>query len=183
MKSDPTKDYYKVLDVSEEASRTEIDKQYKKQAARHHPDRGGSEEQMKFVNEAYGVLKDRELREAYDASRSRPETVREFVPVSSQPARDVGPFGHILSALLCLIAGLALLLLVRFQWIWFLWPLAILAVFVIGMGVLLARSAMFAASALLPIHSRWRQHTEIQEIAFWTVIVTSGFGFYWLMSY
>ena len=59
--------------------------------------------------------------------------------------------GHCLSALLCLIAGLFLLLLVRFQWIWFLWPLAILALFVLGFGVLLARSAMVAVNASLPV--------------------------------
>jgi hypothetical protein len=183
LKPDSNRDYYKVLDVSEEASKAEIDRQYKRQAAKHHPDRGGNEEQMKSVNEAYGILKDQGLRDAYDASRRRPEPVIDFVPVSSPPSRDVGLLGHFLSAFLCLLAGLFLLLLVRFQWIWFLWPLAILAVFVIGMGVLLARSAMFAASATLPVHSRWRQHTGIMEIAFWTVTVTTGFGFVWLMTY
>ena len=35
---------------------------------------------------------------------------------------------------------------VRFQWIWFLWPLAILAVFVVGFGILLAHSAMVKVS-------------------------------------
>ena len=180
---DPKKDYYEVLEVSEDASRPEIDRQYRRQAAKHHPDRGGNEERMKSVNEAYGVLKDRELRDVYDASRKRPVEASEFVPVSSPPPRDVGIFGHFLSAFLCLVSGTFLLLLVRFQWIWFLWPLAILAVFVIGFGVLLARSAMFAANNSLPVNSRWRQHTGIQEIAFWIVIVTGGVGFYWLMSY
>lgn len=176
------KDYYKVLEVDVTASRAEIDRQYKRQASKHHPDRGGNEEEMKSLNEAYGVLKDQELRDEYDASRFT-HVVETFVPVSSPPPQEVGFFGHFLSAFLCLIAGIFLLLLVRFQWIWFLWPLAILAVFVIGMGVLLARSAMFAANSMLPIDSRWRRHTELQEIAFWTVIVTGGFGFYWLLSY
>jgi hypothetical protein len=183
VKPDPKKDYYRVLDVAVEASRAEIDRQYKRQASKHHPDRGGSEERMKTLNEAYGVLKNHDLRAAYDASRYRRVVQPAFVPTSSPPPRDVGLFGHLLSAFLCLLAGIFLLLLVRFQWIWFLWPLAILAMFVIGFGVLLARSAMFAARASLPVNNRWRRHTEIQEIAFWTVIVTCGFGFYLLLSY
>src|SRR6186997_146068 len=124
------KDYYGVLGVDKDASRRDIDREYKRQAAKHHPDRGGSEERMKSVNEAYGVLKDATLRSAYDESRTpRTTRVNDFVPASRPPARDVGALGQCLSAGLCLIAGLFLLLLVRIQWIWFLWPLAILAVF------------------------------------------------------
>ena len=90
--------------------------------------------------------------------------------------------GHCLSALLCLIAGLFLLLLVRFQWIWFLWPLAILALFVLGFGVLLARSAMVAVNASLPVTNQDQRPHEIQEVAFWTVIVSGGYGLYLLMT-
>jgi hypothetical protein len=74
-------------------------------------------------------------------------------------------------------------LLVRFQWIWFLWPLAILAVFVVGFGVLLARSAMVKVNESLPLTNRFRRHTKLQELAFWVVIITSGYGLYLLMSY
>jgi hypothetical protein len=178
-----TKDYYAVLEVDERASRVEIDRQYKRQASKHHPDLGGSEERMKSLNEAYGVLKDAASRKAYDSSRVAHVVERPFVPVSTPPPRDIGLFGHFLSAFLCLVAGIFLLLLVRFQWIWFLWPLAILAVFVIGFGILLARSAMVAANASLPATSRLRKHTGLQEIAFWVVIVTTGYGFYLLMAY
>ena len=55
---DSNKDYYGVLGVDKDASQIEIDRQYKREASKHHPDRGGSEEQMKSLNEAYGVLKD-----------------------------------------------------------------------------------------------------------------------------
>ncbi|HSE22118.1 MAG TPA: hypothetical protein VLB68_10680, partial [Pyrinomonadaceae bacterium] len=96
-------------------------------------------------------------------------------------AQDFGVFGHCLSALLCLVAGLFLLLLVRFQWIWFLWPLAILAVFVIGFGVLLARSAMLAVNASLPVTNRLRRHTSLQEVAFWLVVVSGAYGLYLLL--
>lgn len=182
---DANKDYYGVLGVDKDASRREIDREYKRQAAKHHPDRGGSEERMKSVNEAYCVLKDETLRSAYDDSRT-PTTARRvtnFAPASSPTARDVGALGQCLSAGLCLIAGLFLLLLVRIQWIWFLWPLAILAVFVVAFGVLLARAAMLAVNNSLPVTNRLKRHTKLQELAFWTVIVTTGYGLYWLLSY
>ena len=178
------KDYYGVLGVDKDAPQIEIERQYKRQAAKHHPDRGGSEEQMKSLNEAYGVLKDKHLRDSYDALRPRRRvTPQGFTPVVTTPtARDVGVWGHCMSAGLCLSAGLFLLLLVRFQWIWFLWPLAILAVFVVGFGVLLARSAMVAVNASLPVTNRFKRHTRIQEAAFWTVILSCGYGLYLLMS-
>ena len=182
---DSSKDYYGVLGVDKDASQREIDLQYKRQAARHHPDRGGSEERMKSVNEAYGVLKDAGSRRLYDDSRRTTTTTRiaDFRPVYTPTARDVGVMGQCLSALLCLIAGLFLLLLVRFQWIWFLWPLAILAVSVVGFGVLLARSAMVAVNDSLPVTNPFKRHTKLQEVAFWTVIVTTGYGLYVLLSY
>src|SRR5215470_12942836 len=170
---DSNKDYYGVLGVDKEASQVEIERQYKRQAGKHHPDRGGSEERMKSLNEAYGVLKDKHLRNSYDAVRPRRRvTPQGFTPVTTPTARDVGVMGHCLSALLCLIAGVFLLLLVRFQWIWFLWPLAILALFVLGFGILLARSAMVAVDASLPVTNRFKGHSWIQEFAFWTVIVS-----------
>lgn len=180
---DSNKDYYGVLGVDKDASQVEIDRQYKREAAKHHPDRGGNEERMKSLNAAYGVLKDHALRSSYDAGRRPAATSTGFVPVTTPTAQDVGALGHCLSALLCLIAGLFLLLLVRFQWIWFLWPLAILALLVLGFGILLAHSAMVAVNASLPVTNRLKRHTRLQEFAFWTAIVSSGYGLYWLMSY
>lgn len=187
---DSKKDYYAVLGVDKDASQIDIDRSYKRMASKHHPDRGGSEERMKQLNEAYGVLKDASLRRDYDGAR-RPSAFRGGVsrkgataqrPVATPTARDVGAFGHVLSAGLCLAAGLFLLLLVRFQWIWFLWPLAILAVSVVGFGVLLARSAMVKVNQSLPVTNRFKRHTKLQEVAFWVVIITSGYGLYLLMS-
>jgi curved DNA-binding protein CbpA len=179
---DSSKDYYGVLGVSEDATREEIDRQYKREAHKHHPDRGGSEEQMKFLNEAYAVLKDTESRHTYDEGRVKHALESSFVPISTPTARDISAFGHTLSAGLCLLAGLFLLLLVRFQWIWFLWPLAILAIFVIGFGVLMARNAMVAANASLPVTNRFRRHTKVQELAFWLVVVVSLYGIYLLLT-
>ena len=180
---DSNKDYYGVLGVDKDASQIEIDRQYKREAAKHHPDRGGSEERMKSLNEAYGVLKDKSLRSFYDAGRRRPGTPRGFAPVTTPTAQDVGVLGHCLSALLCLVAGIFLLLLVRFQWIWFLWPLAILALFVLGFGVMLARSAMVALNASLPVTNRLKGHTRLQEVAFWVAIVSGGYGLYLVMTF
>jgi hypothetical protein len=180
---DSNKDYYGVLGVDKEASQVEIERQYKRAAAKHHPDRGGSEERMKSLNEAYGVLKDQTRRSSYDATRRRPNAARHgFTPVTTPTARDVGVLGHCLSAGLCLIAGIFLLLLVRFQWIFFLWPLALLALGVLGFGVLLARSAMVAVNHSLPVTHPFKRHTKIQEIAFWTVIASGGYGLYVLMT-
>ncbi len=180
---DSKKDYYAVLGVDKDASQVDIDRSYKRLASKHHPDRGGSEERMKLLNEAYGVLKNVSARHAYDAvRRPRATAARPFAHVNTPTARDVGVFGHVLSSGLCLAAGLFLLLLVRFQWIWFLWPLAILAVFVVGFGVLLARSAMVKVNDSLPVTNRFKRHTTLQELAFWIVIITSGYGLYLVMS-
>lgn len=182
---DSNKDYYAILGVDKDARRIDIERSYKRLAAKHHPDRGGSEERMKLLNEAYGVLKDAGVRRDYDAvRRPRPRAGGPaYARVNTPTARDVGVFGHVLSAGLCLAAGLFLLLLVRFQWIWFLWPLAILALLVVGFGVLLARSAMVKVNDSLPVTNRLKRHTKLQELAFWAVIITSGYGLYLLMSY
>ena len=69
---DSRKDYYAVLGAEEDASRSDIDRHYKRLAAHLHPDRGGSEEEMKSLNEAYGILKDETTRRDYDDQRQKP---------------------------------------------------------------------------------------------------------------
>ena len=78
--------------------------------------------------------------------------------------------------------GLFLLFLVRSQWIWFLWPLVILAGLVIVFGVLLAHAAMLSFNESLPASNPIRGHTVIQEAVFWTLVGGAGFGVYLLMS-
>jgi DnaJ-like protein len=180
---DSSKDYYAVLGADEGASRVDIDRLYKRLAAHLHPDRGGTEDEMKSLNEAYGVLKDETIRRDYDAQRRKPTpSAAVFRPASNPPARDVGVFGHCLSAFLCLLVGLFLLFLVRSQWIWFLWPLALLAVFVIFFGVMMARSAMVAVNASLPVAHPLRRHTRVQEAMFWIAVVGGGYGLYLLFT-
>ncbi|MEP6742468.1 MAG: J domain-containing protein [bacterium] len=177
----PKKDYYQVLGAREGDSPRELERQYKRMAARRHPDKGGSEEEMKSLNEAYRVLRNEETRQQYDAQRQVRQPER-FVPASSPAAQDIGVLGHGLSALLCLLVGLFLLFLVRFQWIWFLWPLGILAVFVILFGIIMARSAMRAMNDSLPQSSRFRRHTRLQEAMFWSLVAGSGYGIYLLLT-
>jgi hypothetical protein len=87
-----------------------------------------------------------------------------------------------MSAWLCLLAGGYLLLLVRFHWMMFLWPLAGLALLVLGFGVMLARRAMVAFNKSLPVKNRFKRHTILQESAFWTMVVSGGYGLYVIMT-
>jgi molecular chaperone DnaJ len=67
------KDYYAVLGVSASASQDEIKKQYRKLAAKHHPDKNSSDpkaaDRFKEISEAYQVLGDAEKRKQYDEMR------------------------------------------------------------------------------------------------------------------
>ena len=66
LKLSKTKDYYKVLGVNRKADTKEIQKAYRQKARENHPDKGGTPEKMAEVNEAFGVLKDPELRARFD---------------------------------------------------------------------------------------------------------------------
>jgi molecular chaperone DnaJ len=59
-------DYYKVLEVSKDASKEEIKKAYRKLAHKHHPDKGGDEKTFKKISEAYQVLSNDKKRAQYD---------------------------------------------------------------------------------------------------------------------
>ncbi|PKI82294.1 hypothetical protein MVES1_003292 [Malassezia vespertilionis] len=66
LKQSNSKDYYKVLGVARDADERTIKKAYRRLAREHHPDKGGSQEKMAEINEAFGVLNDSELRERYN---------------------------------------------------------------------------------------------------------------------
>jgi hypothetical protein len=187
---DMQKDYYSVLGASSDAPKSEIDRLYRRQAQQHHPDLGGDEERMKSLNEAYGVLRDDASRRAYDAgrklagaSRQRPQREHHAPPfVRSPGAQADAVYGRCVGAILLLVAGLALLLLVRFQWIWFLWPLAILAGLVMIFGVLMAHSAMLAMRDSLALSHPVRKHTLLRETLFWSAVCGGGYGVYLVLS-
>ncbi|KAF3008935.1 hypothetical protein E8E13_011341 [Curvularia kusanoi] len=62
----PETDLYVILGVSASATADEIKNAHRKQCLKNHPDRGGSATMMAKVNQAYDVLKDKELRAFYD---------------------------------------------------------------------------------------------------------------------
>lgn len=178
---DAKKNYYDVLGADEHASRREIERLYRRLARKRHPDRGGSEEDMKALNEAYFVLRDDSVRTDYDHQRKKPES--RVVTIESAPAaREVGVYGQSLSALICLALGLMLLLLVRFNGLWFLWPLAILAVGVMLFGVLIAHSAVGNARGLLRHSHPAHRFRAAQELMFWSLVAGGGYGIYLLLT-
>ena len=68
-----TKDYYTVMGVPASATQEEIKKQYRKLAAKHHPDKNQNDpkaaERFKEISEAYQVLGDADKRKQYDQMR------------------------------------------------------------------------------------------------------------------
>src|SRR4029077_1355715 len=68
-----TKDYYSVLGVSASASQDEVKKQYRKLAAKHHPDKNPNDpkaaERFKELSEAYHVLGEAKKRKQCDQMR------------------------------------------------------------------------------------------------------------------
>ena len=67
-----SKDFYKVLGVSKDASDDDIKKAYRKLARKYHPDVNKTkeaEEKFKDISEAYDVLSKKEDRQKYDAIR------------------------------------------------------------------------------------------------------------------
>lgn len=177
--SEPDKDYYSILGAGAEATREEIERRYKRLAQRHHPDRGGDEEEMKSLNEAWRVLGNEESRRAYDSKRAGPRQVyRAHRPVSS-PAAQADPLsGRLVGAMLCIFVGLVLLFLVRAHYVVFLWPLALLASGIVGFGVLMAHGALvFAREQVAPAHPM-RRLVWAQEVLFWSCVLGGGYGVY-----
>ena len=182
---DSSKDYYSILGADEDASQGEIERLYKRLAVRHHPDRGGDEEEMKSLNEAYRVLGDRTARQAYDVERRKgveeeEEPSSSGPPYTSSPAKVDVLTGQWVGALLFIAVGLVLVLLVRFQWIWFLWPLAILAFFLVFVGLLLAHAALRRVGGVAAASRKWFGVTL--EVTFWAAVLGGGYGIYLIIS-
>lgn len=76
-------DYYKILGLSRGASDEDIKKAYRTLAMKHHPDRGGSEEQFKDIATAYEVLSDPVKKQRVDMGQDP----------NSQSAHDFGGGG------------------------------------------------------------------------------------------
>lgn len=200
------KDYYETLGARDDATREEIGRRYKRLAAERHPDRGGCEERMKELNEAYRVLGDDGARKAYDARR-RARLPRDedevgtpgeefargsfaddwlardgFAPAPSRAAQADAVWGRVAGAGLTIFAGLVLLLLVRTHYVVFLFPLAMLAAAMVFFGVWMAHAAMvFAREGLDPSHFA-RRSAWAQEIVFWSSVAGGACGVYALLT-
>ena len=173
---DASKDYYATLEASADAPRAEIERRYRRLAAQHHPDRGGDEERMKALNEAYGVLRNDVARDAYDEARREPEEFDDFI-VNSTPAARADAFGgRLAEAALCLFAGVLLMFLVRLHYVMYLWPLALLAGGLILFGVWIAHAAISGARAQLKDAHPARRFVWAQEIVFWLVVASGACG-------
>lgn len=187
-----SKDYYAILGAESDAPQEEIERLYKRLAVKHHPDRGGDEEEMKAINEAYGILGNEAERSAYDAERfGRRRSVKvqsstvadEPAPPFSSPSAQADVFGgRMVGAVLFIAVGLVLLMIVRFQYILFLWPLALLAAFLVVVGVLMAHAALsFARESFAPQHLL-RRFVWAQELAFWAAVAVGVYGVYLVLT-
>lgn len=64
------RDYYEVLGLKKDASEADIKKAFRKMAMQYHPDKNQgnkeAEERFKEINEAYGILSDKDKKDKYD---------------------------------------------------------------------------------------------------------------------
>ena len=76
------KNYYKILEVSENASKEVIDKAYRVLVKKYHPDLQNpdtaTDQKIKEINEAYNVLSDVFLKEQYDAELQKEKQQNQY---------------------------------------------------------------------------------------------------------
>jgi hypothetical protein len=184
-KFDPNKDYYNELGVEWNATKDEIDRAFRNEARKRHPDGGGSEEDMKSLNEARDVLSDPETRRAYDTERNPPlhiaygSSAAYDADAASKagsleiPVSDEDVSGLVIGAAACFGIGAPMLMIVNRQGFYFLWPLQFFLLGALGLGVFLSYSALKIK------HKKWREENPsygqryfvIHEIVFWLVAI------------
>jgi len=72
------KDYYKLLEISKDATQAEIKSAYRRLALKYHPDKtsySGAAALFANINEAYGILSKKESRDIYDDQLKQPQQV------------------------------------------------------------------------------------------------------------
>src|SRR5262249_34421175 len=185
-KFDAGRDYYRVLGVKEDATKDDLDRAYRIEARKRHPDGGGNEEEMKALNEAHDILSDPETRRAYDAER-RPKRIsyppaNVFDPGAASragtlkiPISDPDFAGLVMGALACFGLGIPLLLLVEMQWMFILWPLRVMALGALTVGLYLSHSALVVKQRKSRSvgQTSSRRLEIIRELIFW--LIAAGF--------
>jgi curved DNA-binding protein CbpA len=88
------KDYYQILNVSQDASAQDIKKAFRRLALQYHPDRNPENvreagEKFKEINEAYEVLGDEQKRWKYDRLASLSSYPRRPMPVEDMFNGDI----------------------------------------------------------------------------------------------
>lgn len=89
------KDYYQILNISQDASAEDIKKAFRRLAMQYHPDRNPKNvreagEKFKEINEAYEVLSDERRRWQYDRLASFSSYPRRTMPVEDIFNEDMG---------------------------------------------------------------------------------------------
>jgi hypothetical protein len=88
----------------------------------------------------------------------------------------------VVGALLCIFVGLVLLMLVRFHYVVFLWPLALLALALMLFGVWMAHAALsYARDGFAPGHLA-RRTAWAQELVFFGAVVGGCCVIYFLLT-
>ncbi len=91
-----TRNYYKILGITQKTKKAELKKKYRELAKKYHPDTNSgskvAEDKFKIISEAYEILSNAKKRKAYDRER----TFRERSPrrPKSQPDWNASGFGR-----------------------------------------------------------------------------------------
>jgi curved DNA-binding protein CbpA len=193
-KFDSSKDYYGVLGIAEDASLEDIDRVYRNRARELHPDRGGSEEDMKLLNEAHDILGNETARRHYDEQR-RP--AQQTIPYGSSAAfdpeaaskagnlqikvSDPDYVGLMIGAAMCIGLGLPFLVLIEMQYVFFLWPLRLLTIGVLLIGVLMGHTALRMRRRRSSGGKPGRKRLIFEELGFWILAALLGVMTYLLL--
>jgi DnaJ-class molecular chaperone len=84
-------DPYKVLGIEKSADARDVKKAYFDLAKRHHPDKGGNEEEFKKIQKAYDVLSDPQKRGFFDQTGQMPGEEGE-IGMGGMPGGSPFPF-------------------------------------------------------------------------------------------
>ena len=71
MNDNDHKDYYEILGIQKDSCQSDIKKAFYKLSLVFHPDKGGSEDIFKEINEAYSTLSDSNKKRAYDIKQEQ----------------------------------------------------------------------------------------------------------------